>query len=91
MGRVVIFKSENVEHEVKPTQGYQRFALTSWYRHTYKSEENKSLTELDGKIFVGIPAYRDPELPATIRNMIENASDPKLLHFGVCFQYDIED
>jgi len=36
MGRVIIFKSEKVEHEVKPTKGYHRFALTSWYRHTHK-------------------------------------------------------
>lgn len=35
MGRIIIFKSELIEHEVKPTIGYQRFALTTWYRHTY--------------------------------------------------------
>lgn len=36
MGRVIMFKSEMIEHEVKPTQGYQRFALTSWFHTTYK-------------------------------------------------------
>ena len=36
MGRVLMFKSELVEHEVKPTRGYQRFALTTWYRHIFR-------------------------------------------------------
>ncbi len=37
MGRVIVFKSERIEHEVKPTEGYRRFALTSWHRHTFKA------------------------------------------------------
>jgi len=41
MGRVIIFQSEKVEHEVRPTKGYQRFAVTSWYRHTHRVEERK--------------------------------------------------
>ena len=28
MGRMILFKSESIEHEVRPTKGYQRFALT---------------------------------------------------------------
>ena len=36
MGRIIIFKSEEVEHEVLPTVGYQRYALTFWYRCTYR-------------------------------------------------------
>ena len=43
MGRIIIFRSEVVEHEVKPTKGYQRFALTTWYRHIHHEEEKKSL------------------------------------------------
>ena len=31
IGRVVIFKSEKVEHEVRPTLGYERFAVTVWF------------------------------------------------------------
>jgi predicted 2-oxoglutarate/Fe(II)-dependent dioxygenase YbiX len=74
-GRMIIFKSEKVEHEVKPTVGYKRFAITTWYRHIHKSiakhMEQSPLIEGDGKIFIGIPAYRDPELPLTVRNIIE--------------------
>ena len=31
MGRAVLFKSEMVEHEVRPTLGYDRYAVTVWY------------------------------------------------------------
>jgi hypothetical protein len=93
IGRVIIFLSEKIEHEVKPTKGYERFALTTWYRHTHKVEERKVEHEKtsDETIFIGIPAYRDPELPLTLNNMIETADKPDLLHFGICFQYDLDD
>jgi Rps23 Pro-64 3,4-dihydroxylase Tpa1-like proline 4-hydroxylase len=35
LGRVIMFKSEKIEHEVRPTKGYERFALTTWFHHTY--------------------------------------------------------
>jgi hypothetical protein len=41
MGRIIVFRSDQIEHEVRPTTGYQRFALTTWYRHVYKEEERK--------------------------------------------------
>ena len=31
MGRAVIFKSEIIEHEVRPTLGYERYAVTVWF------------------------------------------------------------
>ena len=31
IGRVVIFKSEKIEHEVRATLGYERYALTVWF------------------------------------------------------------
>jgi hypothetical protein len=86
LGRVIIFKSEIVEHEVKPTKGYERYALTSWYRHIHRAEEKKSYNQQkDETIFIGIPSYRDPELPETVANIIETADNPELLNFGICF------
>jgi len=46
-GRVIIFRSELVEHEVKPTKDYKRFALTTWYRHIHQEEETKKPFEND--------------------------------------------
>ena len=31
MGRAVLFKSEVLEHEVRPTLGYDRYAVTVWF------------------------------------------------------------
>jgi hypothetical protein len=43
------------------------------------------------KIFIHLPAYREPELIPTIRNAIENAAKPKNLVFGICRQYHPDD
>ena len=45
----------------------------------------------NGKIFIQIASYRDPELEPTIRDCIEQASDPNRLVFGICRQYAEED
>lgn len=42
-------------------------------------------------IFVQIASYRDPELPRTIRDAIDQAHNPDRLHFGVCWQYAIDE
>ena len=41
MGRVVLFKSEIVEHEVRPTINYDNFVLTVWFNQIVK-KNNKS-------------------------------------------------
>ena len=37
-------------------------------------------------IFVQIAAYREPDLPATLHNLIERAAQPERLRFGICLQ-----
>ena len=37
-------------------------------------------------IFVQIAAYRDPDLPATLHNLLEQAAHPDRLRFGICLQ-----
>lgn len=81
-----MFKSEKMEHEVLPTEGYKRLALTTWFSHKYnKSPDIRSKKILDpqGTIFVGIPAYRDPQLNATVLSLIEKASKPERLRIAV--------
>jgi glycosyltransferase involved in cell wall biosynthesis len=43
------------------------------------------------KIFVHIPAYREPELIPTIEDCIAHAKDPKNLVFGICRQFHPDD
>lgn len=40
-----------------------------------------------GDIFVQIASYRDPQLPVTLRDAIEQASDPARLHFCIAWQH----
>ena len=44
MGRSIIFKSETVEHEVRPTFGYDRYAVTSWF-HELVPETTKLVNQ----------------------------------------------
>ncbi len=43
---------------------------------------------MNNKIFVQIASYRDPQLIPTIEDMLEKASHPENLTFGICWQYD---
>jgi len=76
-GRTILFKSEVVEHEVRPTKGYDRYAITTWFNRIQPPMvEDKKEEVNDGTIFVGIPAYRDPQLASTLKSMIEHAKNP---------------
>lgn len=45
----------------------------------------------DRKIFIHLPAYREPELIPTIEDAIKNAKYPNRLVFGICRQYNPDD
>ena len=59
MGRTIVFKSTKIEHEVRRTKGYDRFAITTWF-HAEPIVKLPRTLKLEGTIFVGIPSYRDP-------------------------------
>ena len=42
-------------------------------------------------IFVQIAAYRDPDLAATLNNLLDQAAYPERLKFGICLQLDASD
>lgn len=89
LGRTIVFKSENLEHEVRPTLGYERYAITTWFHCQVPAaeaqvEENKG-ESLDNtsSIFIGIPSYRDPFLPQTVRSLLEKATNPERLTIAI--------
>lgn len=43
------------------------------------------------KIFVHLPAYREPELIPTIKDALAQAKYPERIHFGICRQFNPED
>jgi len=45
----------------------------------------------NGKIFIQIASYRDPQLISTIKDCIENAKNPKKLVFSIAWQHSEED
>ena len=47
----------------------------------------------DGRIFVSIAAYADPELPATMMSLLAAADRPELISFGLVpwWQLDLLD
>lgn len=45
----------------------------------------------NGKIFIQIASYRDPELLKTLKDCVENSDNPENLVFGICWQHSKED
>ena len=45
----------------------------------------------NGKIFIQIASYRDPQLVPTIQDCIKNAKNPKKLVFSIAWQHSTED
>mgnify|MGYP003385973161 CR=1 FL=1 len=52
---------------------------------------NKHKILENGKIFVSVASYRDPQLIPTIQNMINMANKPEILRIVVCEQNDVND
>ena len=46
---------------------------------------------MSSTIFVQIAAYRDPDLPATLHNLIQRTTQPERLRFGICLQLAADD
>ena len=45
----------------------------------------------NGKIFIQIASYRDPELNKTLEDCISKSKNPENLVFGICWQHSTED
>ena len=93
MGRAVIFKSEVLEHEVRPTLGYDRYAVTVWFNQLVRKPSQQvaaiQLIPEDYSIFVGIPSYRDSQLVETVKSLISQAQHPDKLRIVIFLQHDM--
>lgn len=45
----------------------------------------------DGRIFVNIASYRDPECQWTVKDLFEKAAKPDRISVGICWQFDPEE
>ena len=97
-GRLVLFRSEEVEHEVLPTDE-TRIALTVWaYGDDHEGRWASSAPEPPSErllpvgaphecsIFVSIAAYRDPECIPTLVDLFEKAKHKSEVFVGVVWQ-----
>ena len=102
-GRMVIFRSEEVEHEVLPTH-HERVALTIWaygddHGGRWISPNNAIPTRnlasadrpMEGSIFVSIAAYRDSECIPTLIDLFDKANNKSKIFVGVVWQGDGSD
>ena len=88
MGRTIVFKSTKVEHEVRPTKGYDRFAITTWCHAEPVVKITRNLKQ-NGTIFVGVPSYRDPLVVQTVLILIQNASLLDRVFIHVFLQHNL--
>lgn len=44
------------------------------------------MIQTQSTIFIQVAAYRDPDLPATLHNLLANATHPERLRIGICLQ-----
>ena len=90
MGRMLLFKSEVVEHQMRPTVGYDNYVLTVWFKQLVKKERyyGPPRGENSGTIFVGIQSYRDEQLQYTLRSLFYNAKHPENLRVSIYHSYE---
>ena len=93
-GRMIVFESEKIEHEVLPTFE-NRYALTVWVSKVCEDETYTLFPQIKEKssnsIFVSIANYRDSECANTIISLYGGACYPNLLSIGVNLQGTIKE
>nr|CCA15104.1 putative [Albugo laibachii Nc14] len=83
LNTLVIFRSEDVEHEVLRAST-DRLAITTWFYGLRDSSPRQN--PQTPKIFVGIPSYRDPECSNTVDDLLRKAAHPGRIYIGICMQ-----
>ena len=87
MGRAVLFKSEVIEHEVRPTIGFDNYAITVWFNQIIKKKKSQAPMPIpeDYTLFVGVLAYRDSHLKETLSFIFNDAYDKDKLRIRVYY------
>ena len=59
LGRAVLFRSEEMLHMVRPTLGYDNYAVTVYFNQVVHKIPKPHPVPSTWSIFIGIAAYRD--------------------------------
>jgi hypothetical protein len=79
----------NWERVISDLNGINPVVWKSWFKPVYiKTNNTESLSQNNnnGYIFVSIASYRDDQCSDTVKSLIDNADNPKLLRIVVCQQ-----
>ena len=91
LGRAVLFKSEEMLHQVMSSLSWDNYILTVYFNQIVDKPTKQHPIPDDWKIFIGIASYRDSQLLPTIKSLIHEASYPERLRIVVYNQIDFED
>lgn len=99
-GRMVVFRSDLVEHEVLPCLS-ERMAITVWAYGADHSAvpplppvlppSDSSASSSSGSVFVSVAAYRDSELVPTLLDLFRTAASPSSVFVGAVWQGEASD
>ena len=88
LGRALMFKSEEMLHQVISSHKWDNYAITVYFNQIVNKPPVLHPIPESWKIFVGIASYRDPQLIHTIKSLIDQATHPERLRIVVYNQFD---
>ena len=89
LGRAVLFRSEHMLHEQRPTFGWDNYAATFYLNQIVNKPPTPHPIPDNWSIFVGIAAYRDLGLVHTLRSLVSQAAHPERLRIVIYNQFDL--
>ena len=91
LGRAVMFKSEEMLHQVMSSEGWDNYALTIYFTQVVDKPPKPHPIPDDWKMFISIASYRDHELSETILALVAKAAYHERLRIVVFNQIDLMD
>ena len=83
LGRAVLFKSEEMLHQVMSSRGWDNYALTFYFNQVVDKPAKPHPIPEDWSMFVSIAAYRDSQLIPTMQSLINEATHSDRLRIVV--------
>ena len=83
LGRAVMFKSEEMLHQVLSSHGQNDYTLTIYFTQIVDKPMKQHPIPDGWKIFVSIASYRDIELIKTLRSLVSGATYPDRLRIVI--------
>ena len=71
LGRAVLFKSEEMLHQVMSSHGWDNYALTIYFTRIVDKPPKPLPIPDDWNIFVSMASYRDFETLGSVRSLVE--------------------